>query len=56
MALFSCTGYGKEIGGTDCAAVSVMLTRFEQRLQQDRKLESVLKRADTLLNVETRHP
>jgi len=46
---------GEQIGGTDYAAVSAMLKRFDLRLQQDRKLRRLRDQASRMLNVEIRH-
>lgn len=46
---------GEQAGGMDYAAVSVMLKRFNLRVQKERKLRTALNRAVDMLNVETRH-
>ena len=46
---------GERAGGTDYAAVSAMLKRFEARVKRERTLRSTLDRAAQMLNVETRH-
>jgi len=46
---------GERVGGTDYAAVSIMLKRFDLRAQKERKLRTTMNRATAMLNVETRH-
>jgi len=44
---------GEAVGGLDYAAVSVGIKRFEQRLTKESKLQRVMQRAITMLNVGT---
>jgi len=44
---------GSALGGTDYAAVSVAIKRFERRLIRDRSLRKTVESIEQLLNVET---
>ena len=46
---------GEQMEGMDYAAVSVMLKRFDLRVEKERELRTALNRAIDMLNVETRH-
>ena len=46
---------GEQTDGTDYAAVSVMLKRFDLRLEQDRKLRRLHDQPLRMSNVEIRH-
>ncbi len=44
---------GQAVGGSDYAAVSAAIKRFEQRLTEDDSLQRLVRKAEKLLNIET---